>query len=309
MIVNEDTSVDTAHEVGRCPRTVICLPGWFGSSSGWGPGFLDALDTERFRYEFMDYRGYGERRGSGGPYTIDQIAADVIELADDIGAKTFSLVGHSMGGTAIQRVLALAPDRVEAVVGINPVPASGTPFDDDGRQLFESAAADDTSRATIIDLTTGNRLSAWWIDRIVRHSRGHSDEEAFAAYFTAWADTDHAADVPVDAVPALAVVGEHDVANRGDRAADLGHAPPELDGRRHVQRGPLPDVRDPRAPGHDPGGVPRVARGVDRQGLTTDEPRATPVEDTPGGRAPPVTKGRALAHGRPSPDSTGPRPG
>lgn len=160
----------------------------------------------------MDYRGYGERRGSGGPYTIDQIAADVLELADDIGAKTFSLVGHSMGGTAIQRVLALAPDRVEAVVGINPVPASGTPFDDDGRQLFESAAADDTSRATIIDLTTGNRLSAWWIDRIVRHSRGHSDEEAFAAYFTAWADTDHAADVPVDAVPALAVVGEHDVA-------------------------------------------------------------------------------------------------
>lgn len=158
MIVNEDTSVDTAHEVGRGPRTVICLPGWFGSSSGWGPGFLDALDTERFRYEFMDYRGYGERRGSGGPYTIDQIAADVLELADDLGVQTFSLVGHSMGGSAIQRVLALAPDRVEAIVGINPVPASGTPFDEEGRQLFDSAAADDTARETIVDLTTGNRL-------------------------------------------------------------------------------------------------------------------------------------------------------
>ena len=212
MIVNEDTSVDTAHEVGRGPRTVICLPGWFGSSTGWGPGFLDALDTERFRYEFMDYRGYGERRGSGGPYTIDQIAADVLELADALGVQTFSLVGHSMGGSAIQRVLALAPDRVEAIVGINPVPASGTPFDEEGRQLFDSAAADDTARETIVDLTTGNRLSAWWIDRIVRHSRGHSDEEAFAAYLSAWADTDHAADVPVDRVPALAVVGEHDPA-------------------------------------------------------------------------------------------------
>ncbi|MGD8201692.1 alpha/beta fold hydrolase [Ornithinimicrobium sp. W1679] len=212
MIVNEDTSVDTAHEVGRGPRTVICLPGWFGSSTGWGQGFLDALDTESFRYEFMDYRGYGERRGSGGPYTIDQIAADVLELADDLGVRTFSLVGHSMGGSAVQRVLALAPDRVEAVVGIAPVPASGTPFDEEGRQLFESAAGDDTARETIVDLTTGKRLSARWIDQIVRHSRARSDEEAFAGYFTAWADTDHAADVPVDRVPALAVVGEHDVA-------------------------------------------------------------------------------------------------
>ena len=66
-----------------------------------------------------------------------------------------------------------------------------------------SAAEDDNSRASIIDITTGNRLSAWFIDQVVRHSRGHSDEEAFAAYFEAWADTDHAADVPVDAVPAL----------------------------------------------------------------------------------------------------------
>ena len=83
MIVNDDTSVDTATEIGHGPKTVICLPGWFGSSTGWGQGFVDTLDRERLRYEFMDYRGYGERRGSGGPYTIDQIAQDVLELADE----------------------------------------------------------------------------------------------------------------------------------------------------------------------------------------------------------------------------------
>lgn len=212
MIVNDDTSVDTATEIGHGPRTVICLPGWFGSSTGWGQGFLEALDGERLRYEFMDYRGYGERRGSGGPYTIDQIARDVLELADDLGVATFSLVGHSMGGSALQRVLAMAPDRVEAIVGICPVPASGTPFDEQGRALFESAATDDAARAAIIDITTGNRLSSVWIDSVVRHSRARSDQEAFAAYLTAWADTDHAAEVPVDAVPALAIVGEHDAA-------------------------------------------------------------------------------------------------
>lgn len=212
MHVDDDTSVDTAHEVGSGPTTVVCLPGWFGSSSGWGRGFLDALDTSLFRYELMDYRGYGERRGSGGPYTLDTIAADVLRLADDVGAERFALVGHSMGGTAALKVLTRAPERVIGVVGVAPVPASGTPLDKDGRELFESAAADDTAREAIIDITTGKRLSSWWIDRLVRHSRGRSDEEAFAAYFLAWCDTDHAADVPVGAVPALAVIGEHDPA-------------------------------------------------------------------------------------------------
>lgn len=212
MFVNEDTSVDTAHEVGHGATTVICLPGWFGSSSGWGQDFVDALDTDQFRYEFMDYRGYGERRGSGGPYTLDAIADDVIQLADDFGIEKFALMGHSMGGTAILKVLSKAPDRVTAVIGVCPVPASGTPFDEEGRALFASAAQDDSSREAIIDITTGKRLSYYWVDQVVKHSRGHSDQEAFGEYFEAWADTDHAADVPVGSVPALAVVGEHDPA-------------------------------------------------------------------------------------------------
>lgn len=192
--------------------TVILLPGWFGSATGWGPGFADALDTGRYRYEFLDYRGYGDRRGSGGPYTLDQIAQDVLELADGLGAQRFALVGHSMGGSALQKVLTLAPERVLGVAGICPVPASGTPLDRETRALFESAAADDAARRTIIDITTGRRLSARFVASLVAHSREHSDEEAFAAYFRQWCDTDHQEQVPVDAVPALAVTGEHDPA-------------------------------------------------------------------------------------------------
>jgi pimeloyl-ACP methyl ester carboxylesterase len=35
---------------------------------------MHSLDTQHFSYAFMDYRGYGARKGSGGPYTIAQIA-------------------------------------------------------------------------------------------------------------------------------------------------------------------------------------------------------------------------------------------
>ena len=107
---------------------------------------MHSLDTQHFNYAFMDYRGYGARKGSGGPYTIAQIGHDALALADHLGWQRFSLVGHSMGGLGIQQVLADAPARVQALVGITPVPASGVPFDDAGWAFFSSAARDAAAR-------------------------------------------------------------------------------------------------------------------------------------------------------------------
>lgn len=198
--------------IGTGPHTVLCLPGWFGSSTGWGEQFCQVLDGDRFTYAFVDYRGYGERKDVEGEHTIDEVARDTLDLADELDLETFSLVGHSMGGIAVQRVLVLAPDRVEKLVGISPVPASGVPFDEPGWALFSGAAEQDENRAAIIDLTTGNRLTKTWIDAVVRHSVERSTRQAFGDYLEAWAKTDFSAEVRGTGVSALAVVGEHDPA-------------------------------------------------------------------------------------------------
>ena len=173
---------DTYRTLGTGAHTVLCLHGWFGSSTGWGEDFCAVLDTDTFRYVFMNYRGYGERADVAGDLTLEEIAQDALALADELGADRFSVVGHSMGGGAAQRVLSLAPDRVDRLVGISPTPASGVPFDDDGWGLFSGAAQEDGNRAAIIDFTTGNRLSQRWIDAMVRHSVERSTREAFGAY-------------------------------------------------------------------------------------------------------------------------------
>ena len=202
---------NTAQIVGSGPKKVICLNGWFGHARGWGP-LMYSLDTQHFNYAFMDYRGYGARKGSGGPYTIAQIGHDVLALADHLGWQRFSLVGHSMGGLGIQQVLADAPARVQALVGITPVPASGVPFDDAGWAFFSSAARDPAARKGIIDLTTGNRLTGVWLDAMVKSSLAHSDVEAFDAYLTAWAKTNILEHVQGKTLPVLVVAGENDPA-------------------------------------------------------------------------------------------------
>ncbi|MEV8507126.1 alpha/beta hydrolase [Actinoplanes sp. NPDC051475] len=86
------------------------------------------------------------------------------------------------------------------------------PFDDEGWALFDGAARNPANLKAIIDLTTGNRLSSYWLDTMVRRSLEESTVEAFGAYLPAWARTDFSASVQGNPVPALAVVGEHDPA-------------------------------------------------------------------------------------------------
>lgn len=197
--------------IGSGPRCVLALHGWFGSATGWGE--LPALlDGDRYQVAYLDYRGYGARRGETGAFTLEEISADALAAVDALGWSRFAVLGHSMGGTAMQRVLLDGGDRVTGLCGISPVPSTGVPFDEQGWQLFSSAAEDPAARAAIIDLTTGNRLSRTWLDRMVQHSLEQSDVEAFAAYLEAWARTDFSGQVRGNPVPVQVVVGEHDPA-------------------------------------------------------------------------------------------------
>jgi pimeloyl-ACP methyl ester carboxylesterase len=198
--------------VGRGPTRVMALSGWFVDAAGWGC-FQDLINTEQQSWAFLNYRGYGDRKDIDGPYPNAQIAADVLEVADRLEWDDFALVGHSLGGKAIQRVYADAPRRVTALIGISPIHASAFPFDDEGWKLFEDAADSEENRYTIIDYTTGNRNSATWINKIVAYSLSCSTPEAFGAYLTAWGKEDFLADLPQDDHPPVhAIVGSHDPA-------------------------------------------------------------------------------------------------
>ena len=230
--------------IGHGPHKVIALHGWFGHARGWGP-FTQHLNGQDFSYAFMDQRGYGGMKGSGGPYTMAQIAQDALALADSLGWNRFSLIGHSMGGMAIQQVLADAPDRVRALVGITPVPAGGVPFDDQGWAFFSSAAKDPGARRGILDITTGNRLSGTWLDAMVQSTLAHSDEAAVADYLVAWARTDIQARVQGQSLPVLVLPGEHDPAlgEATCRATWMAHYPnAQLDVLRNAGHYPMDET-------------------------------------------------------------------
>jgi len=196
---------------GHGDHKVMVLHGWFGDDTMFDP-MRDALSLDTFTYAMMAYRGYGQSRALRGAYTIDEIAADALALADALEWESFSLVGHSMGGMAVQKVLAEAPARVRRIVAVTPVPASGVPFDAEGWKLFEGAARNIDNRRAIIDFSTGGRLAKPWIDHMARYSAETSVVEAFASYLQSWAKSDFSAAIKGHPVPIKVIVGAHDPA-------------------------------------------------------------------------------------------------
>jgi pimeloyl-ACP methyl ester carboxylesterase len=93
--------------------------------------------------------------------------------------------------------------------------------------LFSAAANDPATRRAIIDLTTGNRLPARWLDAMVDASVAHSDSGAVGDYLTAWAKTDLVDRILGKTLPVLVLAGENDPALGADtcRATWLQHYP------------------------------------------------------------------------------------
>lgn len=196
-------------QVGRGPRKVLAMNGWFGSAEDWR-ALVPALDPEAFTYVFFDYRGYGRSRERTGAFTFEEAAQDVLALADHLGWDRFSLIGHSMGGAAIQRVLLAAPERIERMAGVCAVPACGSRMDEARLAAFRAAVDDVERRAGIIAFSTGNRLSPRFTAHLARESQRLSDTEAFAGYLPQWAANDFSALVAGNATPVKLFIGEHD---------------------------------------------------------------------------------------------------
>ncbi|MEZ5476812.1 MAG: alpha/beta hydrolase [Thiolinea sp.] len=203
--------------VGNGAEKVLVFHGWFGDYSVWEPTFK-AMDTERFTYAFIDYRGYGKSAEQSGEYTMREIAADALEVVRALGWDELHVVGHSMGGMAMQRfILDCGADiTVKSAVGVTPVPACGGQLDDDSWTLFSGAVSEDGNRYGILDFTTGQRLGAAWLKQMVAASRAQTNEAAYRGYLHAWARENFADEIGGITTPMLVCVGEHDAAINAD---------------------------------------------------------------------------------------------
>lgn len=206
---------------GHGPTRVLALHGWLSSSTGWD-ALLPHLDPELTTWALLDAPGYGAAPGACGFRSwVDHAVASL----DSLGWPDAALVGHSMGGLAIQAVLLEAPTRVTQLIGIAAVPANGAGLEGERLELFEQATSDLRAVGAIIAASTGDRHDPAWVARLARRGYSACTPATRAAYLPSWAQSDlherltdaSNALAPYDELPVDVVVGAHDPSLTADR--------------------------------------------------------------------------------------------
>jgi 3-oxoadipate enol-lactonase len=99
---------------GPAHGSVLVLGGSLGSDLTMWDGQL-ALAADRRLVRF-DHRGHGGTPPTSGPYTVEELGHDVLELIDGLGLDRVSYAGLSLGGMIGMWLAANAPERIDRLV-------------------------------------------------------------------------------------------------------------------------------------------------------------------------------------------------
>lgn len=198
--------------------------------------------ADRWRVILCDKRGHGLSKGTA-PFSIDDLATDVLGLADHLGLKRFAVVGLSIGGLIAQTLAFAAPDRVAALVLTNTAARIGSAESWAARiAAVETGGLKSIAEGVLARWFTSrfrserpDELAAW------RRMLLATPADGYAAACAALAEADLTTNVGAIKAPTLVIAGDADEATAPDLVEatadaipgarfvlipDCGHIPP-----------------------------------------------------------------------------------
>ncbi|GGO88909.1 acyl-CoA esterase [Marinobacterium nitratireducens] len=116
------------HQIQGQGRPLLILHGLFGNLDNWASQ-AKALADE-YRVISVDLRNHG-RSPHNDEMSYPAMAADLVELLDDLGLDQVLVLGHSMGGKAAMQLALQHPERVERLIVVDIAPVQYPHHHDD----------------------------------------------------------------------------------------------------------------------------------------------------------------------------------
>lgn len=217
MIATAADGTRIAYETRGEGEPLVLVHGLAYDRAGWGP--LPDLLAERFRVVLPDNRGVGESDAPPGPYTVAQMAGDVLAVLDDAGIEQTDLFGVSLGGYIAQELALTSSGRLRRLILCSTAVGgpSAVPMPERTQQVF--ATYPTMEREAGLRMFVENSLGERGVrelpelvDEIFRYRLGHAPTvDAWTAQAAAGATYVNDDRVDRIAVPTLVVAGGADV--------------------------------------------------------------------------------------------------
>jgi 3-oxoadipate enol-lactonase len=198
---------------GRSDAPTVVLANSLGSTWEMWDANLAALE-QHFRVVRFDTRGHGRSPVPPGPYTIDDLTDDAVELLDELGAERAHFVGLSLGGMIGLRLAARFPSRVDRLV----VLCTGARLDplsawSDRAELVRAKGTEAVAEAVVRRWYTPGWLAEHSVVRKESEEMvASTPPDGYAACCEVIATMDLLDDLPTITAPTLAIAGAEDPA-------------------------------------------------------------------------------------------------
>jgi pimeloyl-ACP methyl ester carboxylesterase len=104
------------HRIVGEGKPLVILHGLFGNSDNWQTHAKKL--AEYYQVILVDQRNHGHSAWSN-EFSYELLAADLLELIQDLGFSNVSILGHSMGGKVAMRFTQLYPEMVEKLIVVD----------------------------------------------------------------------------------------------------------------------------------------------------------------------------------------------
>ncbi|MFP2927663.1 3-oxoadipate enol-lactonase [Pyxidicoccus sp. 3LG] len=213
---------------GAPDKPVLLLSNSIGTDLHMWDAQVPAL-TGHFRLLRYDARGHGASDVPTGPYSLDRLGRDAVELLDALGLQRVHVLGLSLGGFVAQWLGIHAPERVDRLVLSNTAAYLGPAWQWD-RAIAELLAAPDmqaTAEMFLRNWFPARMLQA--NDRVVeafRRTLLATQREGVAGSWATVRDADLRRTVALIRNPTLVIAGEHDTVTSARHGEELASAIP-----------------------------------------------------------------------------------
>jgi 3-oxoadipate enol-lactonase len=189
----------------------------FSNSLGANYSMWDSQSHEfhkKFRILRYDTRGHGQSSSTPGPYSIEQLAKDVVALLDSLDLARVHFCGLSMGGMIGMWLGLHAPERLNKLVLCNTGAKIGTPDAWNARIDAVQKNGMKSIAPAVIErwFTPAFRQKSPAIISSTQKMIEEASPDGYAACCAAIRDCDYREQVAAIRTPTLVISGAHDPA-------------------------------------------------------------------------------------------------